>query len=244
MTVTTTLLFEDRCNDDDGDKCEKKCYKSYGVYDTCTGQSDDGDDYDNAGNYDDGGGGSGFDALDYAQCAAYDGFGNGALYIGPQCAEDSSTIQLAIFTDDECMTMSSCDDSCFYENMGFALPYSSDSVVSTNCVSCSDGVKDPYYYNPPLDECVYLYLDSGKCETKMNIDSSNEAACSFIEGMKFIREDGVIISSVRKSRFAAVLIGLSSVSAVMLGFYVHVLHTKLSRARFNLSSAGATNAVL
>jgi len=233
-----STLCQSQCNDDDSDNCEKKCYQSYGLYDICGVQSDDGDDYV------DGGSGSGIDALDYAQCAAYDGFGDGAYYIGPYCVEETSNINFALFSDDECTKFSSCNGDCFYEKMGFTLPYSDASIVSTDCVSCSDGAdEDPYYYTPPLDECIYLYLESGKCETKMNVESANDSACSFIKGMKFIRGDGVISSTVRRSKFAAVIIGLSSVSAVVLGFYVHVLHTKLSRARFNLSS-GAINAVL
>lgn len=229
----------DKCYDDDNEGCEQKCYSQYGVSDVCDEENDDGN-YDDGNNDDDGSNSGGeVDPVDYAQCAAYDGFGNGNYYIGPYCAEESSNIHLGVFSDDSCTTFSSCDDSCFYEQMGFALPYSDESLVSTDCVSCSDGLANSIYYTAPLEACESLYSDSGKCETKMDIDVANESACSYIEGMKFIREDGVISSTVRKSKIAAMTIGLSSVCAVLLGFYVHVLHTKLSRARFNLSSASS-----
>lgn len=83
------------------------------------------------------------------------------------------------------------------------------------------------------------YLDAGKCETKMSLDYPNEAACSYIEGIKIIREDGVIrTTSIKKSRVAAVSIGLFTTVAVLLGAYIYYLRTKLSRAKISLSAQG------
>jgi len=229
-----------KCYDDDNGYCLSKCYQNYGIDGgSCYEESDDDDENDVDEDYDDEDVVKEFDAADYAQCTAYDGFGDGAYYIGPYCGEESSNIYLALFTDDACTSFSGCDNSCFYDNMGFYLPYADESIVSTDCVSCSDGPENPYYYTAPLGACEKLYTDSGKCETKMNIDTTNDSACSYIDGMKFIRDDGVITATVRKSKLAAMTIGLSSVCAVLLGFYVHVLHTKLSRARFNLSSSSS-----
>ena len=85
---------------------------------------------------------------------------------------------------------------------------------------------------------------SGKCETNMNNGySSNEAACTYIEGIKIIREGGVIrTSTTQKSKAAAIVIGLFSTVAVLLGAYVYYLRTKLGRAKINLGSGGGAYA--
>jgi hypothetical protein len=75
----------------------------------------------------------------------------------------------------------------------------------------------------------------------MNIDYPNESSCSYIEGIKIIREDGVIrTSAVKKSKAAAVSIGAFLTISVLLAGYVYYLRTKLGRARVNLSAASHT----
>ena len=72
----------------------------------------------------------------------------------------------------------------------------------------------------------------------MNVDYPNESSCNYIEGIKIIREDGVIrTSSVKQSKAAAVGIGLFSTAAVLLSGYVFYLRTKLSRAQINLAAS-------
>jgi len=214
---------QQKCNtDDDNSSCMQRCYKTYGV--DCSEQYDDQNE------------GYSLDPLDYANCAAFEGFGNGAYYLGPTCSDEDSKIYLALYSDDECTTSASCDESCFYNEMGYNLPYSysDQSVVSSKCVSCSSGSNMDDFYADPLDDCIALYDDSGKCETKMYVSYPNESACTYIEGMKYIRADGVIASAVRKSKVAAMVIGMGTAGAICLGFYVNYLNTKLSRARFSL----------
>jgi hypothetical protein len=91
------------------------------------------------------------------------------------------------------------------------------------------------------DNCQTIYGVSGKCETKMNVDYPNESACTYIEGIKIIREDGVIrTSATRKSKAAAVCIGLFLTGAVLLAGYVYYLRTKLARAKINLVASAHT----
>ena len=59
-----------------------------------------------------------------------------------------------------------------------------------------------------------------------------------IEGIKIIREDGVIrTSATKKSKAAAVTIGLFTTTSVLLAAYVYYLRTKLGRAQINLAAA-------
>ena len=86
--------------------------------------------------------------------------------------------------------------------------------------------------------CSDIYQTSGKCETKMDIGYPNESSCSYIEGIKIIREDGVIrTAATKKSKAAAVCIGLFLTVAVLLAGYVYYLRTKLGRAKINLAAA-------
>ena len=175
-----------------------------------------------------------FDIMDYVDCAQFDmrrrelannnNNNNNAnanyyqdtnYYIGPYCADQGGEIHLGVFTDDTCTSFASGGESRFYSTMGFKLPYSDTSMVSQVCMSCAYG-----------DLCSTVYPLSGKCETRMSIDYPNESSCSYIEGIKIIREDGVIrTSATKKSKAAAVCIGLFLTIAVLLAGYVYYLRT-------------------
>lgn len=194
------------------------------------------------------------DPYDYAACAQYDFEDKDddddaveAYYVGPYCADQGGEINLGLFTDDTCTTFSNGGKNLFYTLAGYELPYSSENIVKEDCISCMQPGEDDdnAQWNDRMDEeyikqfCSAMYVDSGKCETKMATDYPNEAACSYIEGIKIIRDDGVIrTTSVKKSRAAAVSIGLFTTVAVLLGAYVYYLRTKLSRAKISLSSQG------
>lgn len=186
---------------------------------------------------------NGFDLEQYAQCGYY----QENYYIGPYCAAQGGEIKLGIFTDDTCSSFTSND--YYYYMTGTSLPFSSKSLVTDSCISCNangggDGYQDYANYANGEDSqtsymCGYIYDSSGKCETKMSdVDYPNEGACSYIDGVKIIREDGVIRTSAnRKSKIAAVFIGLFLTVAVLLAGYVYYLRTKLTRARVNLAAA-------
>mmetsp|Transcript_23771 Transcript_23771/g.29000 ORF Transcript_23771/g.29000 Transcript_23771/m.29000 type:complete len:398 (-) Transcript_23771:406-1599(-) len=234
------------CNGADDDGCMDDCYATYGL--TCDQDDDAGDD-----------GQVVFDALDYSQCAQFDFADQGDdaddagrrldeevnYYVGPFCADQGGEIHLGLFTDDTCTTFANGGKNTFYSYAGYELPYASQSLIPTSCMSCGEGGADDDAANMndqnDADDvkqvCENIYMASGKCETKMAVDYPNEAACTYIEGIKIIREDGVIrTTSTRKSKAAAVCIGLFTTIAVLLGAYVYYLRTKLGRAKINLSS--------
>uniref|UniRef100_A0A7S4I7S8 Uncharacterized protein n=1 Tax=Odontella aurita TaxID=265563 RepID=A0A7S4I7S8_9STRA len=227
---------EEMCDGNDGDDdCEQACYTGYGAS-YCL-------DDDNAND-------NGFDAQDYAECAGFDfgrrrledgnggNNGNNEYFVGPYCADQGGEIRLGLFTDETCTAFS----ANAFENMaGYELPYSeSPGLVGSMCMSCGEQDGEDQDEDGEVDVkevCEKLYGYAGKCETKMSIDYPNESACTYIEGIKIIREDGVIrTSTTKKSKAAAVCIGLFTTAAVLLGAYVYYLRTKLGRAKINLSS--------
>lgn len=115
------------------------------------------------------------------------------------------------------------------------MPYSESSLVTTRCLSCGRNENGAY---TSKEVCESPYKMAGKCETKMSIDYPNESSCNYIEGIKIIQSDGVIrTSAVRKSKAAAVGIGIFTTMSVLLGAYVYYLRTKLQRAQINLAAA-------
>lgn len=159
-------------------------------------------------------------------------------YVGPYCAEQGGEIRLGVFYDDTC-TVAAEEGAEMFQMVhnGMALPYSEQSIVNLGCLSCGG-------YGEVNELCETLYEVAGKCETKMNVYYPNESACSYIEGIKVIREDGVIrTSATRKSTAAAVTTGLFLTAALLLSGYVYYLRTKLGRARINLA-ASSQNASL
>ena len=135
-----------------------------------------------------------------------------------------------------CSTFSSCDATCFYNTYNSTLAYDGTSMVSNNCLSCSDiTIQDGYERTSAREECTAIYGDSGKCETKMWIDYPNESGCTYIQGLKSIGYDGVISTKgAKKSKEAGLVIGLLSFSSMILAIYVHFLYSKLDRAKYHL----------
>lgn len=188
----------------------------------------------------------GFDVNDYAACAQIDianqdnggrrlEDGGDNYYAGAFCAEQGGEIHMGLFTDDTCTTFASNGYDSFYYSMGYQMPYSQSSLVTSRCLTCGGADNGNYYTK---DMCDNVYTLSGKCETRMSIGYPNESSCNYIEGIKIIREDGVIrTSTVKKSKAAAVAIGLFTTLSVLLAGYVYYLRTKLARAQINLSAA-------
>jgi hypothetical protein len=199
---------------------------------------------------------------DYMQCAQMDVSGNGNrelannnnnnnnknnnnayyynnqevyYYIGPYCAEQGGEIRLGVFSDDTCSVFAEDGSDMFKTtHNGMELPYSSHSMVNLNCISCGG-------YGEVNEMCDTIYKVAGKCETKMSVYYPNESSCNYLDGIKVIREDGVIRSSTtRKSKAASVSIGLFLTVAVLLAGYVYYLRTKLGRAKINLQAASQT----
>uniref|UniRef100_A0A7S2UPK0 Uncharacterized protein n=1 Tax=Attheya septentrionalis TaxID=420275 RepID=A0A7S2UPK0_9STRA len=195
-----------------------------------------------------------FAYADYVECAQYQFNNNNGrkldenaeveYSIGPFCSEQGGQIVLGLFTDDTCSTFA--DDyggKGLFETMaGFELPYSETSLIGMECVSCKEQ-EDGDNYNDQQDAdevketCEMIYNTAGKCEKSLNNGvTANNNACNYIEGIRIVRQDGIIkYNNAGGNKTASVFIGLFAVSFILLGAYVYYLKTKLDRAKINLA---------
>ncbi len=175
-----------------------------------------------------------FNARRDLQNNAYYGDQDVTYYVGPYCADQGGEIRLGLFVDDTCTSFAQSQ----YAIQGMA--YTTQSMVSMSCTQCGAYNNGAYAVS---DFCSSIYEIAGKCESKMSVYYPNEAACSYIEGIKIIREDGVIrTAATKKSKAAAVAIGCFLSIAVLLAGYVYYLRTKLSRAKINLNASSGVSA--
>lgn len=222
---------EENCNceyyNGDDQACMSKCYKNAG-YDFCEQQDD------------------GFDASGYLACAeAGFGYYNSnaeyvPYYIGPTCS--GASVHLAVFTDAQCVEKA---PSGTYENKngGYKLPYSTQSLISTKCVSCkaddgNDGDNQYYQAPNPSDTCTGLYEGSGKCEPNLTgkyKSYRDTGSCDYINKIVPALSKVYTSSGGGSSSGWAVFFGLTT-----LGFAGAAYHfySKVKRTSVNLSSNG------
>jgi len=93
-------------------------------------------------------------------------------YIGPTCSNDGQNVYLGLFTDQYCTQLDT--SGAFYAANGYALPYSSRSLVSTSFYSCVD----KYYALNNM--CTNLYPLSAKCETSRDVSNPTTSGCNYV----------------------------------------------------------------
>merc|ERR1719253_150253 len=152
-----------------------------------------------------------------------------------------------------------CEDTCSqfadeyggratYEQLtyGKTLPYSESTMIGSECMSCKESAdadqnndNDEQDADEVKESCEQLYEASGKCEAGLSsyIQNPNNNGCNFMEGIKIVRKNGVVVRGPgSKNTTASVFIGLFAASFVLLGGYAYHLKTKLDRAKVNLVS--------
>lgn len=161
-------------------------------------------------------------------------------YIGPYCSDNGGAVYLGMYTDDTCTNFAdSSNGAATYKTLsrGQDLPYSSTSLITSDCIACieqedpnrsansNDNADDDAYaeeeQSPEVsDQCARLYESAGKCESGINVAKSgmtsdpDTAACSYISGIQFTKSNGVVEITTSKSAtffavaFAAVFMGL------------------------------------
>ena len=241
--------------------CYSNCYKGYGVDAAlCSNTDEYGNVADGYGNQ--------FSLGDYLECAEYElnNYENEndlTHYLGPYCANQGGDIRLGFFQDQYCSIPSAYQSNYFEKLTGVEIPYTKQSIVNTNCMSCeatqeeqeaqqndyynydADGNRNYYVATEVNDLCGTMYMQSGKCETQFSQDDvayPEEGACTYIESVKRLKNDGIIRSDQKiSSKPASIAIGVFTGLAVLLGGYVYYLKSKISRSRVNL--AGATTSL-
>ena len=165
------------------------------------------------------------------------------LFVGPYCSTNGKKIFLGVFTDETC---SFAAPEGIYEklNYGQSLPYSKQSLVENNCISCAEPTEydeQNYYDQQDADEvtdvCERLYEDAGKCETGMNIYNPNTYACNFIQTLK--ASGGLnSVSVYAVAHPSKVLAGVFAATTVIFAGTACYLHSKVQRSKVNLSEQG------
>mmetsp|Transcript_40330 Transcript_40330/g.121507 ORF Transcript_40330/g.121507 Transcript_40330/m.121507 type:complete len:384 (-) Transcript_40330:147-1298(-) len=230
-------------NADNADYCRYDCFSENGL-DFCN--EDDNDD-----------GQEQFELDRYMYCAEWDlpnngrkledGDGDVGYFIGPYCSDQGGKIHLGVFTDEYCTNFAEDEENgvsntdFYYQYAGQALPYSSESLIGMDCISCADNENGNNNNNGNVAEmCEEIYEQAGKCEENLSPNSynfyANENACSYIEGIKIVRSDGIVMQNgTTHSSTATIVIGAFAGILLLLGAYVYYLKTKLDRAKVNLS---------
>jgi len=250
------------CFESSNANCYSKCYSRYNVNAALCSANNANANYNDGSNVN-----YGFDLSSYLSCAQYEVFdANGdeiSSYLGPYCAEQGGDIRLGFFNDKYCLSPSTYQASYFEKLTGVEVPYTKSSLVTTKCISCestysenqannqadyynydADGNKNYYDASTVNSMCASAYMAAGKCETEMSSSDNpypEEGACTYIEGVKRLKSDGIIRVQNIKSKPASIVIGVFTSLAVLLGGYVYYLKTQISRSRVNL--AGATTSL-
>jgi len=103
-------------------------------------------------------------------------------YVGAYCANGGTSVKLGVFTDAYCTKAASV--STFESIAGFSLPYSSSSIIETECLQCIDtqnnnnnNNNNNNYYQKTCELCTKLYEGASKCES--NLMSSSYATNNY-----------------------------------------------------------------
>jgi len=238
-----TCICEDDGSDDfDEEKCQYDCYKAQGVADICTDKNPYEDDEQQQ---------EAFELQEYMECAKWENKNRRQLndqevkyYMGPYCAEQGGAIFLGLFTDEDCSVFADSNGGTdtYLATAGVSMPYGAESVIGMDCVSCKEPADNNEDGNDAddgdqvIEMCEQIYQMAGKCEKNLGSYSSNSNACTYIDGIKVIRKNGVVeAKAASANKTASVFIGLFVVAFVLLAAYVYYLRTKLDRASITLS---------
>lgn len=239
-----------KCNESSKAMCFYNCLKGYGINGAfCSNNDGNGNYYDGM-----------FDMDSAITCTQYQYGGEEgyAHWLGPQCSSQGGIVTLGLYDDENCQAKSERTPQYYQRNYGAPhVPHQSDSIITTNCLSClavnEDGGDWGEYYNYDANGdknyyqtdnvnslCASSYLASGKCE--VNLDNSDvlypeEAACTFLEGVKRLKDDGIIRGNERiSSKPASIVIGFFTGAACLLAGYVGYLKHKIQKSRVNLAN--------
>ncbi|EJK74108.1 hypothetical protein THAOC_04242 [Thalassiosira oceanica] len=180
------------------------------------------------------------------------------FFVGPYCSSDGMSILLGVFMDEVCSFEA---PSGVYErfNYGQSLPYSSESLISNECISCME-VKEDENQNQENENgdnnnqqeeeevevkemCERLYEPAAKCEGGLtNIYGlyPNTMGCQFIDGLTVSGKARIMatISNVSnaakqaaKSATPGVLAGVFALTTLIFAGVAYHFHGKASKQK-------------
>ena len=242
----TCSCDERRLEEGDQENCLSNCYYDAGMSQCVDGQND-------------------LEFLEkYATCTAYENEGNDRrrklndaegdeaeeeYYIGPYCADQGGEVVLGMFTEDSCTTFADNygGNKAYEEMTGNSLPYSSKSLIDSECRSC---LKTSYYQDDNeegtvREVCEDVYQYAGKCEHRLYnvLENPNDNACNWIHGIRIlpITSNGVIHAHYHGTLKAAIAIAFFSLLFVLFAFYVYFLKQKVATMTAAASAVAQKN---
>lgn len=180
----------------------------------------------------------------YLECGRFEGNNNGRqleekveYFLGPYCANQGGAIFMGLFTEDSCTEFAdeTAGKTAFTELTGQTLPYSETSIVGMECLSClgeSEEQVDGEVEGAVGEQCATIYSTAGKCESSLAdglTETKNTNGCAFIDGIKIVRNDGIVSSSSssRPSPVATTFIVIFAMLFCALAFYVWYLRKRI-----------------
>ncbi|KAL7524420.1 hypothetical protein ACHAXR_000565, partial [Thalassiosira sp. AJA248-18] len=174
------------------------------------------------------------------------------FFVGPYCSANGKSILLGVFMDETC-SFSAPDGVYEKFHYGKSLPYSSESIISHDCISCMEPVEEDEndgdndnnnnnnnnYQEPEvLEVCERLYEASGKCESNLNVYGvyPNTLACDFINGLNAWGKTRIVatFNEAKKNATPAVLAGVFAATTLVFGGVSYYFHQKLQRRNVGL----------
>ena len=163
------------------------------------------------------------------------------LFVGPYCTANGKKIHLGVFSDETCSYMA---EDGIYEKFSYgqALPYSSESLISDECISC----KEPQDANEQnngdqqdednvLEICERLYEDAGKCESGLGSNVKYYPVTYGCDFIKSLHAPGKMNSANSGVSAAKVFAGLFAVTTAIFGAVAYYFHMKQERTNVQLS---------
>jgi hypothetical protein len=130
------------------------------------------------------------------------------IYIGAYCSSNGKHIYLGAFSDRQCSIPT--DASVYEAQTGIGLPYTTTSMVGTDCITCREpSAYDDDYNADANDEdtireiCTNVYQRSAKCETNLDISTKVTGGCNYIHQILPRTERAISSSSSSLSRRSA-----------------------------------------
>lgn len=219
---------------ENADYCKYDCYAAAGLAEICgVNNPNDGNNNNQQ-----------FNLEEYVACGMYNQnhrqLAENAVqyFIGPYCSDQGGSIFMGLFSDDTCSQFA--DDyfgmTTFKTLTGAALPYSSQTLIGSDCLLCAKTADDGT--TSVGEECSGIYTAAGKCESNLaggTVSEPNTKACSYITGIKIIRKDGIIFNaSSRPNNVVTAFIVIFAMAFCALAFYVWYLRKRLRKKRSQL----------
>ena len=160
------------------------------------------------------------------------------VYVGPYCANSGKSIYLGTFSDRQCTQQTATSN--FKSYAGYDLPYSSESIVANDCISCREPSEyDDDYNQDQQDEddvveiCEELYQRSAKCERNLEgVDTKYVGGCDYM--YNFLPKFERLVAG--KSSSAKTWAWVFAITTVLFAAYAFFLYRKVLRAKVNLGS--------